>query len=87
LVEDSRNAIDRGARRRDAAQHPVHLVVFPHDGLVESFDVRTAVISRGQDAVMLELDYSLLDRHTAEPEFLRDLVAVDPIPRAKFARQ
>ena len=36
---------------------------------------------------MLELDYSLLDRHTAEPEFLRDLVAVDPIPRVKFARQ
>ncbi len=36
---------------------------------------------------MLELDYSLLDGHTAESEFLRDLVAVDPIPRAKFARQ
>jgi len=62
-------------------------VVFPHDGLVESFDVRTAVILRGQDAVMLELDYSLLDGHTAESEFLRDLVAVDPIPRVKFARQ
>jgi len=36
---------------------------------------------------MLELDYSLLDGHTAESEFLRDLVAVDPIPRVKFARQ
>ena len=62
-------------------------MVFPHDGLVESFDVRAAVILRGQNAVMLELDYSLLDRHTAESEFLRDLVAVDPIPRVKFARQ
>src|SRR6476660_7471077 len=61
--------IDRGARRSDAAQQPVHLVVFPHDGLVESFDVRTAVILSGQDAVMLELDYSLLDGHTAESEF------------------
>jgi hypothetical protein len=36
---------------------------------------------------MLELDYSLLDRHAAEPELLRDLVAIDPIPRAKFAGQ
>ena len=42
------------------------LLIFTHDGLVESFDVRAAVILRGQDAVMLELDHRLLYRHAAE---------------------
>src|SRR4029077_17726443 len=39
------------------------------------------------DAVMLQLNHSLLDWHAAEPELLRDLVSIDPIARAKFARQ
>ncbi len=65
-VEDSRQPVDRGAGRRNAAQQPVQLVVFTHDGLVEPFDVRAAVILRGQDAVMLELDHRLLYRHAAE---------------------
>jgi len=62
-VENSRKPVDGGAGRRDAVQQPVQLMVFPHDGLVESFDVRAAVVLRGQDAVMLELDHRLLYRH------------------------
>ena len=77
------------AARADAMpiEKAVELVVFAHDGLVEALDVGAAVVLRGQDAVVFELDHGLLDRHAGQPEFLGDLVAVDPIPRAQFARQ
>ena len=57
------------------------------DGLVEALDERAAVIAGGQDAVVLELDDSFLDRHPAQAELVGDLVAVDPIPRAQLAGQ
>ena len=51
-----------------------------HDGLVEAFDERAAVVAGGQDAVVLELNDGFLNRHPAQPELVGDLVAVDPIP-------
>ena len=68
-----------GARRRDAVEHPVQLVMLEDDGLVEALDERAAVIAGRQDAVVLELDDCFLDRDPAQAELVGDLVAVDPI--------
>ena len=87
LFEELRVGVGGGTGRRDAIEKAVELVVFAHDGLVEALHVGAAVVLRRQDAVVLELYHSLLDRHAGQPEFMRDLVAVDPIPRAQFARQ
>ena len=40
--------------------------MFTHHGLVESLDVRAAVVLRRQDAVMLELDYRFLYRDAGQ---------------------
>src|SRR5690242_1146713 len=61
--------------------------MLPHDGLVEPFDVRAAVILRGEDAVMLELNHCLLYRHAAQSELVGDLVAVDPVTGAELSGQ
>ncbi len=63
------------------------LVVLEHDGFVEALDERAAVIPRGQDAVVFELNDGLLDRHAAQAELVRDLIAVDSIPRTQLASQ
>ena len=60
-------------------------MVLEDDGLVEALDERAAVVAGRQDAVVLELDDGLLDRHPAQAELLGDLVAVDPIAGAQLA--
>ena len=62
-------------------------MVFADRGLVEALDVGTTVVSGGQDAVVLELDHSLLHRHPAQAELMRNLVAVQAISRPEFSGQ
>ena len=62
-------------------------MVFAHDVLVEPFDVRTPVVLGRQNPVVLELHDGLLNRDSAEPEFVRDLVAVQPVSRPELAGQ
>ena len=67
LGEHLRSRVGGGARRRDADEHPVQLVMLADDGLVEAFDERAAVVAGGQDAVVLELDHGFLDRTRLRP--------------------
>ena len=76
-----------GARRGQAAEHSVQLVVFVDRGLVETLDVGTAVVAGRQDAVVFELHHRFLDRNATQAELLGDLVAVQAISRPELAGQ
>ncbi len=78
--------LDCAASRGDAVENSVQLVVLGHGGLVEPGDECAAVVSRRQDAVVLELNHGLLDRDAAQPEVTDNLVAVDAVPGPQLAR-
>ncbi len=87
LPEDPRGRVARGARRGDAIEHAVKLVMLEHAGFVEPLDERAPVVAGRHDAIVLDLDQGLLDRDATDPQADRDLVAVDAVAAAQLARQ
>ena len=87
LSQDAWGRVGRGARRGDAVQNAVQLVVLADGVFVEPLDECPAVITRGQQAVVLELDDGLLHRNATHPKAGSDLVAVDAVTCAQLAGQ
>lgn len=65
----------------------MQLVLFENGRLVESFNENTAVITAGQQSIVLELVDTLLNRKPTDPQRSRDRVTVDAVARAQLPRQ
>lgn len=76
-----------GAGRGNAVEQAVEFVMFQDGGDVEPLDERAAVIASRHNAVVFELNQRLLDGNPADPQAVRDFIAVDAVPAAQFAGQ
>lgn len=75
------------AGRGNAVEQAVEFVMFQDGGDVEPLDERAAVIASRHNAVVFELNQRLLDGNPADPQAVRDFIAVDAVPAAQFAGQ
>lgn len=87
LAQDPRRGVGGCAGRGNAVEQAVEFVMFQDGGDVEPLDERAAVIASRHNAVVFELNQRLLDGNPADPQAVRDFIAVDAVPAAQFAGQ